>query len=97
MKKILSILSLLLIITFSSCTTNTVNKVDLPIEVVTLKEKQQFDTLLVIKTEKVIYQFDKKREYVGAYKVENNAGTQGFVGGLMLIVLLFIFIGVVIS
>lgn len=81
MKKLLFII--MCIITFSSCTEQTFKKADIPIEVVTLKEAQKFDTILSIQTGKSIYQFTQKQEYIGkAYKEQKT-------GGLILFGLLF--------
>lgn len=69
MKTAILILTLL-IIGLSSC--ETVKKHHLPIEVVKLKESNQMDTLLVVKTNDKTYLFDKKEEYLGAYDNEEN-------------------------
>ena len=71
MKKLI-LFSLLAMFIFTSCEQPTIEKSDLPIEVVKLKETQQFDTILSIPTEKKVFLFKKDTEYIGTYKVTND-------------------------
>lgn len=87
------ILLLLITIGLFSCGYPTVNKTDLPIEVVKLKEQQSFDTLLVIKTEKQTYLFEKN-EYIGSYYNNNQFGS--IVIFIIILLLFFIIIGITI-
>lgn len=84
MKKIITVL--VITIGLFSCDLPTIKNKDLPIEVVTIKEQNKFDTILTIKTEKYTYLFDKK-EYKGSYK--NKSDDFGL--ALCLIFIFFIF------
>lgn len=90
MKKLLFIVFAL--IAFTSCTQQTVNKTDLPIEVVKLKESNQFDTTYTIQTDKKVFLFDDKKKYVGSYSVENNKGTLFWIGLVFGLFILLIFL-----
>jgi hypothetical protein len=90
MKKLLFIVFALIV--FTSCTTQTVNKTDLPIEVVKLKESNQFDTTYTISTDKKVFLFDDKKEYVGAYKIENDDSGLFYVGLFIGFLVLLFFI-----
>ena len=73
MRKLLFLI--LVVIGFTACNEPTVKKADLPIEVVTLKEQAQFDTLLVIPTNDYVYVFKPyTKEYVGRYNTKNEIG-----------------------
>jgi len=69
MKKLLFIVFVL--IAFTSCTHQTVEKTDLPIEIVKLKESNQFDTTYTITTYEKVFVFDVKKEYLGTYMLKN--------------------------
>ena len=69
MKKIFTLLILGVSLTLTSCKEPTVTKSDLPIEVVSLKESNKFDTILQIKTEEKVFNFDQKKEYISTYNV----------------------------
>lgn len=63
MKNILFIITLGLL---ASCSSPTIVKKDsLPIEVLSLKEVNKYDTILTIQTEKQIHFFSAKKEYMG--------------------------------
>lgn len=62
MKKLLSILSILSCFTLFSCNKVTKSDTNLPTEVNRLRHTSQFDTILVIKTDKKIYEFDYKTQ-----------------------------------
>lgn len=90
MKKLLFIA--ILLATLASCDHQTVEKKDLPIEVVTLKESQKFDTIYQIETDKKVYVFSKTHEYQGVYnKITEETFLFGFICGLILL-----FFGIVI-
>lgn len=91
MKTAILILALL-IIGLSSC--ETVVKHNLPIEIVKLKESNQMDTLLVIKTNDMTYLFDKKEEYIGAYI---NNETFIFITSIILSIIFGFLIGLVMA
>jgi hypothetical protein len=88
---------LIALLGFSSCTnTTTVEKIDLPIEIVTLKEFNKYDTLLVINSENKTYLFDNKANYIGAYdKKINPFGV--FLFGVVITLMIVAFIGVITS
>lgn len=65
MKNILILL--ITIIIFSSCKEPTINKSELPIEVVNLKEVNKYDTTYTITTSEKVFVFNNKKEYVGSY------------------------------
>jgi len=65
---------------FASCDTQTLEKKDLPIEVVKLKEANSFDTVLNITTDKHVFVFDKNKEYKGRYNVVNHTLTAYVIG-----------------
>jgi len=94
MKKILYIVITIISLSFTSCVkmTDNVQKVDLPIDVVTKRDSAKFDTLLVIKGEEKTFQFTTKNEYVGAY--DNKIADKESDGseGLIVFLLTFIFI-----
>lgn len=74
---------------FASCDTPTLEKKDLPIEVVKLKEANSFDTVLNITTDRHVFVFDKNKEYKGRYSVTNAELSFFWLGVL---VALFIFL-----
>lgn len=79
MKKLLFLI--LVVIGFTACNEPTVKKADLPIEVVTLKEQAQFDTLLVIPTNEYVYVFKPhSKEYVGRYDAKTDTGEALLIG-----------------
>lgn len=92
MKKLLFLI--LVVIGFTACNEPTVKKADLPIEVVTLKEQVQFDTLLVIPTNDYVYVFKPyTKEYVGRYDTKDGSKESFLVGivigiGIMLLIVL---------
>lgn len=90
MKKLLFIFTVLF---FTACTEQTVQKKDLPIEVVNLKETKKFDTLLVIETEKSVYQFNQNQEYIGKMSKTN----EDFFGGFLILVVLFLFFLIILA
>lgn len=95
MKKLL--LFILLCIGFYSCTpTEVVRKnTELPIEIVSLKELNKYDTLLVIQSNDKIFMFDDKEEYQGAIDkldYEKNSMLVFFMLGLMLAIGIIIII-----
>lgn len=70
MKTLIFIFSLILLI---SCETPTINKKsELPIEVVSLKEANKYDTLLTINTEDKTYIFDNNQNYKGSMYNNND-------------------------
>lgn len=78
MKKLLFIA--LLLIGITSCNQSNFHKTDLPIEVVSLKDAQKFDTLYTIQTENNVYFFDKtNKEYITTINKESD-----FSGGVIL-------------
>jgi hypothetical protein len=89
------ILLLFITIGLFSCTEPTVKKRDLPIEVVKLKEQQSFDTILVIKTEKNTYLFEKN-DYVGAYS-NINEDAQAVIPLATTVFILFIILMFIVS
>ena len=83
------------LITFASCTHQTVEKKDLPIEVVELKELNGFDTTYTITTDIRVFVFDAKKEYLGTYRVENsdfNLFWLGLLIGLLILLMVVIVI-----
>lgn len=89
MKKLLFVAFVL--ITFASCTHQTVEKKDLPIEVVELKELNGFDTTYTITTDKKVFVFNSKKEYLGTYMIENSDSELFWLGllvGLIIIIVL---------
>ena len=95
MKKLLFIVFALIV--FTSCTEQTVKKTDLPIEIVKLKEYNQFDTTYTIQTDKKVFLFDNKKEYVGSYSIENYGMAEGIVTGLAGLFFLFAIILIIIA
>lgn len=92
MKKLLFLL--LIVVGLSSCEEPNIKKSDLPIEVVTLKDNQKFDTVLVIETEKKLYQFTKNKEYIGVTDKINESFSIPF---LITFILTIVFFGLFIS
>lgn len=91
------LLALLATIAVASCApTPTNKKTDIPVEVVKLKEIKKFDTLLVVNSEKQMYQFDyKTNDYVTTMdktKDENSPVIMGmFFGVILTLILVAIF------
>ena len=94
MKKLLFIVFAL--IAFTSCR-QTVTKTDLPIEIVKLKESNQFDTTYTIQTDKKVFLFNGKKEYVGSYKIENDDLGGGMAAGIMLMAFLIAIVLLIIA
>lgn len=93
MKKLLLIL--FGVILFASCGHPTVEKKDLPIEVVKLKEVNSFDTVLHITTDEHVFIFDKNKEYKGRYSITNEESSLfwlGLVLGLFLLLIITVLI-----
>lgn len=79
---------------FASCDKPTLEKKDLPIEVVKLKEANSFDTVLNITTDKHVFVFDKNKEYKGRYSVKND---ELYMFGFGIIVSLFFLLIIIYS
>ena len=97
MRKLLFLI--LVVIGFTACNEPTVKKADLPIEVVTLKEQAQFDTLLVIPTNDYVYVFKPyTKEYVGRYNAKDESGEAFgagiFLGGAVGFLLIFLIMSI---
>lgn len=95
MKKLLILTIAIIGLSITSCNEPTVQKTDLPIEVVTLKETAKFDTIYSIETEKKTYLFNNKHEYLGAYKKQNEEG-ESFIFGIWVALLIIGFIAAII-
>lgn len=93
MKKLLYFLGFfILLLSFSSCKEESLQKTDLPIEVVNLKEVNKFDTLLVVETKERVYTFENKtEEYQGSYVKNNDYGWVTFLA------VVFLFLGFVLG
>jgi len=88
MKKFLLII--LVVVGLGSCNLPTIDKKDeLPIEVVQLREVNQFDTILVIQTDKEVHQFDTKRTYTGSYNTKSDELGAGVILGIILCLVIF--------
>lgn len=90
-------LFILICIVFSlaSCKENkqTIQKINLPVEVERLKELQSYDTILQIQTNNRVYQFTNKTEYIGSYeKVQQVSNTSDYILTCIAIVIFFILI-----
>ena len=90
-------LFILICIVFSlaSCTENkqTIQKINLPVEVERLKELQSYDTILQIQTNNRVYQFTNQKEYIGSYeKVQEVSKTSDFILIFIACVIFFIII-----
>lgn len=95
MKNALFIVLVLISSALTSCTTNTITKENLPIEIVSLKETQKFDTILQIESTNKVYVFSKEREYKGVYKKTYEDGFPlglfaGIAGVLFIVAIVFI-------
>jgi hypothetical protein len=89
MKNLILIFTLLLLV---ACEAPTINKkADLPIEVVSLKESNKYDTLLTIPTEDKTYIFDSNKNYQGSMYNEQSKFT-AFIFGLIIGALIVIWI-----
>lgn len=83
-----TILILIAFLMLSSCSDEqTLSKRDIPIEVVNLKESQNFDTILQIQTEKFTFQFSKENEYIGSFRKSEPIGLLLFIFTLIGIIL----------
>lgn len=89
MKNIL--LLIVLTIVLASCGKNpNIVKKDLPIEIVKLKEMNNFDTILQIQSNEKLYYFDQKEEYIGSIEKENVYMTVFLVSIILFFILGFV-------
>lgn len=99
MKLKLILIALIASIAVTSCEPVPTNKkTDIPVEVVKLKEIKNFDTLLVINTDKKMYQFDYKsttNDYVTTIDKTNDEKSAVFFGMVLGVLLSFLVIGIV--
>lgn len=90
MKKYLLALSILFCLTFASCSVPD-SDANLPTEVNKLKALNQFDTVLVIRTDAKIYQFDyKTKALITSDSTKKDSDDSYWFGFLLVIVIILV-------